>query len=79
MTEKFRLTNTKLLGTLMKPGAVFTMEQGPVSIIKTIWMREVPCAEAIESILWLAIISQPDISYIIGVLAQFIQNPGTLH
>lgn len=36
-------------------------------------------AEAIGSVLWPAIISQPDVAFAIGTLAQFIQNPAIVH
>ena len=38
-----------------------------------------PYNEAIGSVLWPAVVSWPDIAYAIGVLSQFIQNPGQSH
>ena len=63
----------------MEPGSMFSKEQGPMSITKAMRMRGVPYAKAIGSILWLAIISRPDVAYAVGVLVQFIQNPGNVH
>ena len=57
MTEKFKLTKAKPIGTPMEPGAVLTKEQGPMSITKAMCMRGVPYTEAIGSVLWQAIIS----------------------
>ena len=42
-------------------------------------MHGVPYAEAIGSILWLTMISRLDVAYAVGVLVQFIQNPGQTH
>ena len=42
-------------------------------------MNGIPYSKAIGSILWLAVVSRPDIAYVIGILSQFIQNPGQLH
>ena len=38
-----------------------------------------PYAEAISSVLWVAMILRPDIVYAIRSLAQFIQNPAKFH
>ena len=79
MTDKFRLTNAKPVGTPMEPGSMFNKEQGLMSITEAMYMRGVPYAEAIGSILWPSIISRPDVAYTVGMLAQFIQNPGNVH
>ena len=50
-----------------------------MSITKAMCMRGVPYVEAIGSVLWPGIISRPDVAYVVGVLAQFIQNPGNVH
>ena len=42
-------------------------------------MQGVPYSKAIGSILWLAVVSCPDVAYVVGILSQFIQNPGTIH
>ena len=42
-------------------------------------MKGVPYAEAIGSVLWPMVISRPDMAYAVGVLLQFIQNPGPVH
>ena len=39
----------------------------------------VPDAEAVGSVLWPVVVSQPDTAYAVGVLSQFIQNPGQAH
>ena len=42
-------------------------------------MDNIPYGEAIRSVLWAAMISQPNIAYAVGVLAQFIQKLNNLH
>ena len=42
-------------------------------------MKGIPYSKAIRSVLWPAVISRPNIAYSIGILAQFIQNPGIIH
>jgi hypothetical protein len=42
-------------------------------------IKEVPYSEAIRSILWLTVISRLDTAYVVGILSQFMQNPGQVH
>jgi len=42
-------------------------------------MKGVPYAEAVGSVLWPVVVSRPDAAYAVGVLSQFIQNPGQAH
>jgi len=79
MVDKFRLTNAKAVATPMESGAQFSKEQGPSTLRQTARMRGVPYAEAIGSALWPVVISRPDAALAIGILSQFIQNPGQAH
>jgi hypothetical protein len=42
-------------------------------------MHRIPYVKAIKSILWPVIISRPDAALAVGILSQFIQNPGQVH
>jgi hypothetical protein len=42
-------------------------------------MRGVPYSEAIGSVLWPVVVSRPDAAFAVGILSQFIQNPGIAH
>ena len=42
-------------------------------------MKGVPYAEAIGSMLWATVVSRPDTAFAVGILSQFIQNPGIPH
>ena len=79
MVEKFRLTSAKPVLTPMELNAQFTTQQSPSTPNQTTRMQGVPYSEAIGSILWLAVISHPDVAYVVGILSQFIQNPRTVH
>ena len=63
----------------MEHGAQFTKEQGPSTPTQAMRMRGIPYAEAIRSVLWPVVVSRPDAVYAVGVLSQFIQNPGQAH
>jgi Reverse transcriptase (RNA-dependent DNA polymerase) len=79
MVEKFRLTNAKPVSTPMDPGSQFSINQCPTSLNQIARMRGVPYSEAIGSALWPIVVSCPDTAFAIGVLLQFIQNPGPAH
>jgi hypothetical protein len=42
-------------------------------------MRGMSYAEAIGCVLWPVMITRPDCAFAIGILSQFIQNPGNIH
>jgi hypothetical protein len=79
MVEKFRLTGAKKVSTPMDANAHFSIQQCPSTPNQVSQMNRVPYSEAIESVLWLTVVSQPDTTYAVGVLSQFIQNPGPAH
>jgi hypothetical protein len=63
----------------MEPGAQFSKDQSPSTLNQTAKMHGVPYNEAIGSVLWPVVVSRPDAAYAVGVLSQFIQNPGPAH
>ena len=79
MVGKFRLTSAKLVLTPMEPGAQFSIDQCLSTINQTARMQGVPYSEAIGSVLWPVMVSWPDAAYAVGVLLQYIQNPGPAH
>ena len=63
------IDNSVRLSTSMSP-------QSPEDIES---MHSVPYLQAVGSLMYLAIATRPDISYTVGVLARFSQNPGPMH
>ena len=80
MVEKFPLTNAKPVSTPMDLGSQFSIDQCPSSLNQAAKMRGVPLySKAIGSVLWPVVVSCPDAAFAVGVLSQFIQNPGQAH
>ena len=79
MVEKFQLTQARLVLMPMEPGVQFSVDQCPTSLNQRSKMLGVPYGQAIGSVLWPVVISRPDAAYAVGVLSQFIQNPGQAH
>ena len=79
MVEKFGLTNAKPVSMPMEVNTQYSIQQSPSMLKQTAQMLKVPYSEAIGSVLWPVVISQPDAVCTIGILSQFIQNPGPVH
>ena len=79
MVEKFSLTNAKRVSTPMDPNVQFSVDQCPSSTNQLARMKGIPYSQAIGSVLWPVVVSRPDAAYAIGILSQFIQNPGLAH
>jgi hypothetical protein len=44
-----------------------------------VFMQTVPYINAVGALMYLAIATHPDILYVVGVLCQFMANPGPVH
>ena len=79
MVDKFRLTNSAPVATPMVTGTTFLTANSPSTPMQVAHMCGIPYVEAIGSVLWPVIISQPDAAFAVSTLSQFIQNPGPTH
>ena len=79
MVEKFGMAQAKPVLMPMEPGVQFSVDQCPLSANQVSRMHGVPYIQAIGSVLWPIVVSQPDAAYVVGVMSQFMQNPGPAH
>ena len=79
MVERFGMAQARLVSTPMELGVQFSMDQCPSSANQVARMRGVPYIQAIGSVLWPVVISQPDAVYTVGIMLQFMQNLGPAH
>ena len=79
MVNKFRLTTAKKTLIPINPHTHYLTKQCPSTITQVACMKGVLYCEVISSILWPTVISRPDTAYAVGVLSQFMQNPGQAH
>ena len=77
--EWFRLTNAKRVMTPFETGTMLSKELGPSTPTQVMQIKGVTYAKAIGCVLWTAVVSRPDIMFVTGVLAQFVQNPEQPH
>ena len=67
------------MATLVDPNVQFSTDQCPSLMNQLAYMKGIPYSEAIGSVLWPVVVSRPEAAYAIGILSQFIQNPGLAH
>jgi hypothetical protein len=79
MAAKFGVDKGKPIYVPMLPGESFSNDQSPVHSDSIRADEERPYAEAIGHVLWPVMISRPDALCAVGILAQFVQNPGWAH
>jgi hypothetical protein len=65
--------------TPMEKGAVFTHNQCPRTEAEQEEMRSRPYAKAIRKIMYLCLVSFPQLLFAMRTLSQFMQNPGKVH
>jgi hypothetical protein len=79
MVAKFGQQDAKPVYLPMLPGEIFSKDQSPITPSQHFTMRNVPYAEGIGHVLWPVMVTHPDTLCAIGILAQFVQNPGMVH
>jgi len=79
MAAKFGVDNGRSIYLPMLPGEILTKDQSPSTPSQHFQMRNVPYAEGIGHVLWPVMITRPDALCAVGILAQFVQNPGPAH
>jgi hypothetical protein len=72
---RFNFTDCKALAMPMDPNMQLTKDQCPKTIAEAARMKRIPYREAVGSLNWLAVATRPDISFTVGTLAQFMENP----
>ena len=77
--ERYNMSDCNPIGTPMDPGAKLSSSMSPQSPEERKAMEDIPYLNAVGTLQYLASSTRPDISYAVGVLARFNQNPGIEH
>ncbi len=75
----FSLHDAKPYGCPMTPGAVYSKKDSPSNPEKTAHMKHVPYRQAVSSLMYTAVATHPDITFIVSILSQFLENLGNIH
>jgi len=57
----------------------YSSVQSPGTTEEIVDMQDVPYHEAIGSLMYLALVTRPDITFVVSVLSCFGMNPGSVH
>jgi Reverse transcriptase (RNA-dependent DNA polymerase)/GAG-pre-integrase domain len=77
--QTYRMQDCNTVKTPMSEKARLSSTMSPVSVDEKEDMKNVPYREALGKLLYLSIATRPDISYAVGVLCRFSENPGRQH
>jgi hypothetical protein len=79
MVERFRLGNAHPISTPLDPGISLTDTQSPTHSSEIEEMRNIPYKQLIGSLLYIARMTRPDITFAVSLLSRFMANPGRIH
>jgi Reverse transcriptase (RNA-dependent DNA polymerase)/gag-polypeptide of LTR copia-type/GAG-pre-integrase domain len=77
--ETFRMQDCNGARTPMDEKVRLSSKMSPSSDAEKEAMKNIPYREAVGKLLYLSIATRPDISYAVGVLCRFNENPGKEH
>jgi hypothetical protein len=76
---RFGLSDCRPVSTPLDPGTRLDASLAPSTPAEVAFMRTVDYVGAVGALMYLAIVTRPDISYAVGVLCRFMANPGPEH
>ncbi|KAF7779102.1 hypothetical protein Agabi119p4_3447 [Agaricus bisporus var. burnettii] len=76
---RYGFEDTKPVSIPMDPSIHYSTNQSPKSTTEIACMTRIPYQEAVGSLMYAAIATQPDIAFTIQVLLKFSKNPGEEH
>jgi hypothetical protein len=77
--DDFRMSDCNGARTPMDEKARLSKEMSPSTDAEKREMKDIPYREAVGKLLYLSIATRPDISYAVGVLCRYNDNPGKEH
>jgi hypothetical protein len=77
--ETYRMSECNPSATPMSEKARLSISMSPISTEDKEEMKKIPYREALGKLHYLSIATRPDISYAVGVLCRFSENPGREH
>jgi hypothetical protein len=77
--KHFGLEDAKTYAMPMVLGVIYSQSNCPIMPTEVELMKTVPYHKAIGSLMYASVVTQPDITFAISTLLQFLKNPGELH
>ena len=79
IVKRYGLQDSKTVSIPMDPNVCLSPNQSPSTPREFANMCDVPYREAVGSLMYAAIGTRLDITYAVGILSRFIENPGHAH
>ena len=79
LLERFQMSQCKPVTTPMEAGLYLEAASDPLPQADRVEMAKVPYLSAVGALMYLAIMTRPDISYAVGYFARFSANPSPTH
>jgi hypothetical protein len=79
LLECYGFMDCSPVSTPMDPGVCLLTSQSPSTPEDEVLMRTVPYVSAVGALMYLAIVTRPDIAYAVGVLCRFMAHPRPEH
>jgi hypothetical protein len=76
---RFRFTDIKLLSIPFDPHTCLSKDQCPFTVEEIAFMCNIPYQEAVGSLQYLSVATQPDVTFAVSILSKFYANPGPAH
>jgi len=75
----FSLADAKAYSTPMVLSTQYSKSDSPVTATNTACMHKVPYRKAIGSLMYASVTTCPNITFVVSMLLQFLENPGEAH
>jgi hypothetical protein len=79
LLEHYGFVDCSPVSTLMDPSVRLSTSQSPSTPEDEAFMHTVPYVSAVSALMYLAIVTRPDIAYAVGILCRFMARPGPEH
>jgi hypothetical protein len=77
--QRYKMNDSNPQPTPMIDGVRLSAKMSPSTPEEKEQMKKTPYREAVGKLLYLSIATRPDISYAVGVLCRYLENPGPKH
>jgi hypothetical protein len=77
--QRFNFMDLKPYAMPMDPNSQLSKLQSPQTLEEAAKMCRVPYREAVGSLMYCAVATRPDIAFAVGIVSQYLDNPGWAH
>jgi len=79
LLKRFNITSCLPATTPLPPGTILSIEDYPATPNEENKMKDTPFQEALGLLMWLQVVTRPDLAFSVNILAHFAHNLGKAH